>query len=452
MDVGIQNGGPTPRPRVAVISTYDELCGIAAYTRALERQLRPHMDLEVFDLDQFLLRHPHRRVQKLGDQHIRKIASRLHEFDMINIQLEYGTLGLTTGRILRRAAVLMRAARAVTVTFHTMLATEAVPWEAVGHALARFRPMRAAALLADSHRSRSLGTRFYALLRSVQRSKPLRVIAHTRRDARLLRDLHGIREVAHHPLAFVRPSDAATIRAGARRDAFPLLRGLPPDAKLIGTFGFLSAYKGFETAMQALHLLPEDHHLLVFGGVHPQGIARHQPIDPYVDRLLQTGRIGQSVLEGLRAPNGDKAALALDGSAAALLAEHPQDLRRRVHFMGVLDDAEFCTAMAICDSVVLPYLEVGQTSSGPISMALDMGCRVIASRNRAFLQLARYHPNEIEFFDIGNYAELAARIAAEPPFERRDRVLSYNTDTNAALYLRLHRPEMAMTSERVLAA
>jgi glycosyltransferase involved in cell wall biosynthesis len=269
------------------------------------------------------------------------------------------------------------------------------------------------------------------------------VIAHTRRDARLLRDLHGIREATHHPLAFVRPSDAATIRAGANRDAFPLLRGLPPQAKLIGTFGFLSPYKGFETAMQALHLLPEDHHLLVFGGVHPQGIARHQPIDPYVERLLQTGRIGQSVLDGLRAPDGEKSALALDGSAAALLAAHPQDLRKRVHFMGVLDDAEFCTAMAICDAVVLPYLEVGQTSSGPISMALDMGCRVIASRNRAFLQLSRYHPDEIEFFDIGNYAELAARIAADPPFDRRDRVLAYNTDTNAALYLRLHRPQAA---------
>jgi glycosyltransferase involved in cell wall biosynthesis len=424
-----------------VISSYDELCGIAAYTRSLERQLRPHMDLEVFDLDQFLLRHPHRKVQKLGDRHIQDIADRLAEFDSVNIQLEYGTLGLKPGRILRRARMLLRAARAVTITFHTMLASDSVPWDAIGQAFKRFRPLRAALLLADSQRSGSLGRRFYALLRGIQRQKPLRVIAHTRRDARLLRDLHGIREVTHHPLAFVRPSDAATIRAGASRDAFPLLRGVPPQAKLIGTFGFLSPYKGFETAMQALHLLPEDHHLLVFGGVHPQGIARHQPIDPYVERLLQTGRIGQSVLQGLLPPEGEKSALTLDGSAAALLAAHPQDLRRRVHFMGVLDDAEFCTAMAICDAVVLPYLEVGQTSSGPISMALDMGCRVIASRNRAFLQLARYHPNEIEFFDIGNYAELAARIAADPPFDRRDRVLAYNTDTNAALYLRLHRSQ-----------
>ncbi|WP_372619298.1 hypothetical protein [Falsiroseomonas sp.] len=421
-----------------MISSYDELCGIAAYTRALERQIGPLMDVEVFDLDQFLLRHPHRRVQALGDRHVQDIASRLAEFDFVNIQLEYGTLGLTTGRILRRARILMEAANAVSVTFHTMLASEAVPWEAVGQALNRMRLLRAAMLVADTYRSGTLGTRFYALLRRMQERKPVRVIAHTRRDARLLRDLHGIREVAHHPLTFVRPVEAATIRANARRDAFPLLRRLPPQAKLIGTFGFLSPYKGFETAIRALRLLPDDHHLLVFGGVHPNTIARHQPIDPYVERLLQAGRIGQSVLDELREPGSAPAALNLDGGAAALLGAHPQDLRGRIHFMGVLDDAEFCTAMAICASVVLPYLEVGQTSSGPVCMALDMGCRVIASRNRAFLQMARYHPGEIEFFDVGNYAELAARIAADPPFDRRDRVLAYNTDTNAALYLGLH--------------
>lgn len=27
------------RPQIAIISTYDEMCGIAGYTRALEKQL-----------------------------------------------------------------------------------------------------------------------------------------------------------------------------------------------------------------------------------------------------------------------------------------------------------------------------------------------------------------------------------------------------------------------------
>ena len=59
--------------------------------------------------------------------------------------------------------------------------------------------------------------------------------------------------------------------------------------------------------------------------------------------------------------------------------------------MGALAEAEFLAGMAICDAVVFPYLEVGQSSSGPISQALELGCRIIASRTHTFLEFAEYH-------------------------------------------------------------
>jgi glycosyltransferase involved in cell wall biosynthesis len=426
------------RPRIAIVSTYDELCGIAGYTRALERQLRPLMEVEVFDLDQYLLRSPHWRVQKLADEHIRDIARRLKHFDSVNLQLEHGTLGVTTTQIMRRFRRLTRAAPRLSVTFHTILDESAVPWPQVQQELLRFRPLRAARTVTGSMRATLLGRGIYRELARQQRWKTVRVITHTKRDMRLLRDVHRLREVHHHPLSFVAPQEAASIRAAATRDAFPMARRLPAGAKLIGTFGFLSPYKGFETAVQALRYLPEDHHLLVFGGIHPQAIARHAPLDPYINRLLTQGRIGQSVLDSLRDAGGNTS-LALDASARELLTHHPQDLHDRLHFMGVLDDAQFMSAMALCDAVVLPYLEVGQSSSGPIAMALEMGCRVIASRTRAFLQFARYHPNRVEFFDIGNFAELARRIEAGPP-PMPSAPLAYNAATNAALYLRVSLP------------
>jgi hypothetical protein len=91
--------------------------------------------------------------------------------------------------------------------------------------------------------------------------------------------------------------------------------------------------------------------------------------------------------------------------------------------------------MAVCDTVVFPYLEVGQSSSGPISQSLELGCRVIASRTHTFLQFARYHPDTIEFFDIGNHLELAGLILARPQFDTRERVLTFNVETNKAVYL-----------------
>lgn len=420
------------RPRLAIVSTYDDLCGIAGYTRAIEKQLRSHVDLTVFDLDQYFLRGFNRHVQARGDCHIKEIASHLPEFDSVNIQLEHGTLGQSPYKVLQRFGTLARSARALSVTFHTVIGNDPVPWDFVSRCVLRGRLRAAIEAVGNSIRSRILSYGIYGLLRRLQKHRPVSLIVHTKRDARLLRYVFRLKNVYHHPLSFISPEDAAATRASASRDTFPVLRTLSPDAKLIGTFGFLSPYKGFETVIQAMRYLPEDHHLLIFGGVHPQSIKREMPLDPYVHRLLRRGRIGQTALEHMHEIG---ASVTTSSEPASLLGEHPNSLHRRLHFMGALPDARFTEAMAICNAVVLPYLEVGQSSSGPISLALEMGARVIASRTLAFLQFAKYHPNQIEFFDIGNYAELADILRSESPFDVANRRLDLNTSSNVALYL-----------------
>jgi glycosyltransferase involved in cell wall biosynthesis len=377
--------------RLAIISTYDEMCGIAGYTRALERNLRPHAQVTVFDLDQYFLRSPHARVQRLADRHIKEIAARLGEFDSVNIQLEYGTLGRTTNQIVRRFKMLVKAAPAVSVTFHTILGHEPLDWQAIGRNLITGRVDRAIRTVSAFRRNRDLASRIYRFLHAWQRSHRVTAIVHTKRDARLLHDVFRIRNVSHHPLSYVDVKEAERLRASATRDRFPVLTTLAPDTKLIGSFGFLSPYKGFETALRALHYLPDDHHLLIFGGIHPQSIKRELALDPYIQTLFNESHIGQSLLDTV----SEKAApltLNLDAVSKDLLTRHPEDLHHRVHFLGVHNDESFLAAMALCDVVVLPYLEVGQSSSGPIAMALEMGCRVLASRTLAFLQFAATTP------------------------------------------------------------
>jgi hypothetical protein len=41
----------------------------------------------------------------------------------------------------------------------------------------------------------------------------------------------------------------------------------------------------------------------------------------------------------------------------------------------------------------------------------------------------------IEYFDIGNHLELAAKILARPQYDIAARHLSYNVDTNRAVYI-----------------
>ena len=436
------DGATPPRSgplRLAIVSTYDEMCGIAGYTRALEQQLRPHAEVTVFDLDQYLLRSPHRRVQRLADRHVREIAAKLRQFDSVNIQLEFGTLGRTPDQIIRRFRRLVKTAPAVSITFHTILGHEPLNWAAVGRSLMTGRIFRFFQIISSHRRERGLGARTYRLLRVRQRKQPVTAIVHTVRDARLLRDVFRIQNVDHHPLSFIATDQAEQIRLAATRDQFAVLKGLPPQTKLIGSFGFLSPYKGFETAVRALHYLPEDHHLLIFGGVHPQTIRREQPIDPYIETLLNEAHIGRTILDTM-SEKTTPLSLSLDAASKDLLARHPEDLHHRIHFLGVHNDEGFMRAMALCDMVVLPYLEVGQSSSGPIAMALEMGCRVLASRTLAFLQFARYHPNQIEFFDIGNYAELADLIRFGSGAPGDGRRLNYNSGTNADLYLKANQP------------
>jgi glycosyltransferase involved in cell wall biosynthesis len=424
------------RPRLAVISTYNDLCGIAGYTRSLERQLADFFDVTVFDLDQFLLRATHRRVRRYADRHVREICREIRDFDAVNLQLEHGTLGCTGRDIYRRFSWLVQAAPRLSVTFHTVLLAETFDLWRYLREIGKGRLSQANALRAGYFRAHLLSAGVARRLRRAQRLKPVSVIVHTRRDRAHMEYIHGLRRIYDHPLAFLGDAEAKAVRHTASRRQFPILDCVPEEAKLIGVFGFLGRYKGFDTVIRALHHLPKEYHLLIFGGVHPNEIRPHQAVDPVVSALFDAGYVDTSIAERIGARSAASAlSIAIEGAARDLLIDHPKDLSERMHFLGATPDEDFLAGMAICDAVVFPYLEVGQSSSGPISQALELGCRIIASRTHTFLQFARYHPQTIEFFDIGNHLELASRIVARGAFDAAARCLAFNTATNRAIYL-----------------
>jgi len=426
------------RPRLALISTYNELCGIAAYTRSLEKQLADVFDIRVFDLNQYLLRSTHGRVRKFGDRHIQEICRELKNFDSVNLQLEHGTLGRTARDIFRRFSWIVRAAPQLSVTFHTLFDAAAFNYARWFRAIARLNFAEAAAMRADYHRTHLLSAGIATRLRRAQRFKAVAIVVHTRRDLGHMKYVHGLRNVHDHPLSFLSEREAKEVRRTASRWRFPILDALPDEAKLVGVFGFIGRYKGFDTVIRAMHHLPDDHHLLIFGGIHPNEIKAHQPVDPIVSALFDAGFVDTNIAERIAAvpaAGTPSVSVSVDGSMRDLLIQHPKDLSQRIHFLGATSDADFLTGMAICDSVVFPYLEVGQSSSGPISQALELGCRIIASRTHTFLQFGKYHEEMIEYFDIGNHLELAARIVARPQYDIEARQLAFNIATNKAIYL-----------------
>ncbi len=64
----------------------------------------------------------------------------------------------------------------------------------------------------------------------------------------------------------------------------------PQGAKVIGLFGYISNYKGIETAISALAELPKNYVLALFGSQHPQSVKLDTPIDAYLESLIEQTR------------------------------------------------------------------------------------------------------------------------------------------------------------------
>ena len=429
---------PPPRKEtLAIVSSGSKLCGIAAYTAAVRRQLDDIFDITVFNLNQYLMRNPNPRVRKLADRQVREICRAIRQFDAVNLQLEYGTLGRSGPDIYRRFCWLTDAAPRLSVTFHSLQSQPTFDLGAFAKALATFRFKTAAQMHAGFRRAHLLSHGVARQLRRVQGHKQVSAIVHNRRDRNDVQYLYGLREVFDHPLAYLSLDEVEALRAAASRRRFPMLDALPQDAVLIGVFGFINEYKGIGTAIQALQHLPKNHHLLIFGGVHPQEIAVRMPRHPYISKLFEHGFVDTTLYDKLGDHAGEGAprlVVEADRCLPELFGRHPKDLSNRIHFMGAQAESEFLCGMTICDAVVFPYLEVGQSSSGPISQALELGCRIIASRTHAFLEFSEYHGNAIEFFDIGNHVELAERLTARRQFSPRPGLPEFNTGTNREIY------------------
>lgn len=420
------------KPRLAIVSTFDDDCGIAGYTRHLVRQIEADFEVEVFDLNQWFMRSGDWKVALAADKMVKDFCRRAPTFDFVNIQLEQGTIGSTTKDILRRLKWIVQAAPALSVTFHTIASPRRFDHRQFTKALSQLRIADAWKTIGEHREANALSAGIYSLLRRTSRQKTVNVIVHTRRDAQMLRYAQQLPSVLDHPLVFLGKDEAARLRATTHKTSFPLLENLPDGAKTIGVFGFISEYKGLDTAVRALRFLPDDHHLLIFGAVHPGEIREHQKINHYIRHLLDIAGADSSIAD-VGAANLHLNVPLPAGREREAIA-HPHNTAHRIHFLGPQTDEDFARAMCLCDAVVMPYLEVGQASSGAISIALDVGARIIAARNHAFLRFARYYPNCIEWFDVGNHVELAGRILARPAYPAESRIRNYGVESNREIY------------------
>lgn len=210
----------------------------------------------------------------------------------------------------------------------TLLRRRGVPTLAFCHNLEPHEPMPGGRVLARVALGRAAGFLVHAdadaaRLRARYPSRPVTVVAHPAEPP----------PCPHRDAASVEHDPAA---ARARRDACGAALGLPPAAHRLLFFGYVRAYKGLPTAIEALAALPRDVQLVVAGEIyhHDAGFYR-------------------------------------------VMAERLGVADRLVILDRFLATAEVGCCFGAADVVVLPYWSASQSGVAPLAMAY--GRAVVAS-------------------------------------------------------------------------
>ncbi|MDR2540191.1 MAG: hypothetical protein LBC45_06425 [Chlamydiales bacterium] len=394
------------KPRLGIISSYNEICGNASYTKALVSAFSDHFDVSVISLNVELLR---KKDSKSANAYIKNICKELKNYDYVNIQFEAGLFGSSTASIWKRFVTITRACKKIVLTMHRYDSIQELPNLAfIGKCLLK----RNIKLLFSSY-LKTLANNYCASLYhkiiKLCKKNHIPIIVHTQRDRNLIVTKYDYHIVFDHPLCFYTQEHIASLTKIVTKKNFYQTYNLDEDKIYIGIFGFINHYKGHKTAIRALSYLPSNYELLIFGGQHPYTIKSYEPINEYVHSLMR-------------------------------LIKH-YNFQNRVKFCGMLDDASFLKALMACDFNVLPYLEVNQSGSAIASLSLEANSNAIFSQNLAFFELAKYAPNCFRTFTIGNFIELAHAIMSYKKTDYipclREYHKKYNINTSINLYKQL---------------
>jgi glycosyltransferase involved in cell wall biosynthesis len=442
--------------RVAIVSSYNEECGAAYYSsRLLKHLTAAGYTVEIKRLPLSLLRvHSPALVRRKGDREIQRIAHELKEFETVYLQFEPGLYGSRERIAYRRVLHLLKASRQVVITVHGFdrrIASRFSP-AATLHNLTRGRLFAATRGVLEGGVDPAIET----FWNYVRKSSHVKVMTFNRGDQILLQRFFDLTRIANYPICYFDQEEVAEIRHSIDRERFLTEYGLDPTRKYFAVCGFFAPYKGHLTAMKALEFLPEDWHLVIVGGEHPHGLEADKDIGRYVRQLmtfplavdkqisfdsnLEIDR-GIGDLKRLTNMNPLSAAKSL-ATDTIVRSDHlyrrelrdrlfkfsefkyffpSSEIKHRIHYLGQATDEDMPRFYSALDYMVHPYMKTksGQSGSGPATLAIEFGARALYSNAPVFREMHQYFEGGMQFFNIGNFMELADQLRRFGSFEGR---------------------------------
>lgn len=389
--------------KLCIISSYNDLCGIASYTKSLEKGFHDEgISADIINIDQEIFHSNMDLNRKEAELIISKICNDIDKYDYINIQFEFGIFGENLRDISNRIFKILYKCKnkKIVVTYHTIPYTNNI--------LEYFQ-----LLLSGKFKKLFSSIKLSEIIKKIILKKITKfvvdnkgyIVVHTERDKRLIMNMYGKKtnHIVSFPLCFHVQSNELDVNFLTNFRRRMKING---NTKIIGTFGFISQYKGFLTAVKSLNYLDKNYVLCIFGGQHPSSIKNEPAGLEYTKKIIDF--------------------------------INKMKLNNRVLFCGsIQDENEFSEYIKICDYIVLPYHEVHQSSSGVASLSIALNKSVYLSRTLAFMELEKYFRNSFSFFDIENDMELAQKIRSNDHIKNTGRfnaLATYNIKANINFY------------------
>ncbi|NGX56470.1 MAG: hypothetical protein K1060chlam5_00713 [Candidatus Anoxychlamydiales bacterium] len=393
---------------LAIISTYNNLCGNATYTQALEKEFSNFYNVKIFQIDPLLLRSNSSNDLKLGNELIKVIANNIRNYDYVNIQFELSLFGLKKTVIVKRIKKLLNSSKKTIITFHNVETKKSFFTKEFILSISRFEIKNCFSLILSTLKNNLLAK---ILDKTIKHSikKNAAILVHTKRDKQSIINRYKYSKVFDHPLTFLNLKKINNCN-NTSKEILKKNFKLSKNDIIIGLFGFLTPNKGYEIAIKAMKYLPENYHLFIIGSQNPLSIEPGKQINSYINKLIH------------------------------LIKKDHKLSRKKIIFLSKSNHDEFIEYMSLCDINILPYLETNRSGSGIAALSLECCDKIITSQNFAFLELEKYAINCFKKFSIGNYLELANAIE----FFDEDFTMSlekyrkkYNIHTNVKLHMNI---------------
>jgi len=287
------------RPKVAILSTWDEVCGIAHFTKGIKDGLSEHYDVEVLPTPRMILGNAKDTAERAAaENYCKYLAKRVAEFDHVNIQFEPGILASDMLTAMKRFKIITKRAKTLSITWHYLGRRKTTPRSEYLRLILNGKFRYAAAL---KRSETQLTNSWDYLFDTIKAMKiPVSHITHTKRDQHLANaifngDIFSAKPsrtrkeqpVSSTPLTYFSETAKADF---LEKLADSNLKNVLPtpkndDTRYVGVFGFFSGYKGFETAIDAVDSLPPNYELLMFSSVHESTLRIESRRDGYLGEL-----------------------------------------------------------------------------------------------------------------------------------------------------------------------